>query len=112
MFLNKQHLLMKIKEGSPEQKEDIAIRLAQMIQDRWPDERVTGYLGQDRMIAMATLFVGRADTLKGLVEELDHLFEKPDWDSEEAKEMLSFVGPSEYGELLTFSHDNQVGHIC
>jgi glutamyl-tRNA synthetase len=99
-FLNKQHLLFKIREGSVSQQQDIIARLTQMIEKRWPDENVTGYLGPERVLAMAQLFVGRSETLQGLIQELDHFFETPDWNSEEAQAMMSAIGPAEYGECL------------
>lgn len=98
MFLNKQHLTIKLREGSIAQRKNLAVRLAHLIQQRWPDENVTGYLGADRVLAMADMFVGRANTLKDIVDELTLLFDQPDWSSEEAQEMLSMVGPLEYGE--------------
>jgi hypothetical protein len=69
------------------------------IKERWPDEAVTGFLGPDRVLAMTGIFVGRVHTLSEVVEELKILFDEPDWSSQEAQEMLSLVGPLEYGEL-------------
>ena len=96
-FLNKQHLTLKLREGGVSQRHDIASRLTKMIQTRWPSEEVTGYLGPDRVSAMADVFAGRADNLQELVDELALFFEEPDWSSSEAKAMLSLVGAVEYG---------------
>jgi predicted Ser/Thr protein kinase len=88
----------KIQNGTASQQEEVVSRMTEMIQKRWPDDTVTGYLGPERVSSMAQIFAGRADTLQGIIEDLDYLFEMPDWSSEEAKEMLALVGPAEYGK--------------
>jgi hypothetical protein len=69
-----------------------------MIKLKWPDEAMTGYLDHNRVFAMAEMFVGRANTLQDIVNELQLFFDEPDWSSQEAQDMLSFIGPREYGE--------------
>jgi hypothetical protein len=97
-FLNKQHLAAKVQEGSQSQKNELVTRLTDMIKLKWPDEAMTGYLDHNRVFAMAEMFVGRANTLQDIVNELQLFFDEPDWSSQEAQDMLSFIGPREYGE--------------
>lgn len=95
--------MRKLQSGTIAERQDLSTRLTQMIKERWPDESVTGYLASDRVLAMAEIFAGRADTLNDVVNELPLFFERPDWDSQEARELLKAIDPVEYGESLSSS---------
>ncbi|UZJ54367.1 hypothetical protein CBS101457_003687 [Exobasidium rhododendri] len=104
LFLNKQHLCLKLRDGTTTQRQDLAARLTHMIRERWPDDRITGALGQDRVLVMADIFAGRVHTLSEIVDQLQLVLDQPDWTSQEAQEMLALVGPLEYERVVWKTH--------